>query len=55
MPQLTFQAATLAACFAGVVMTVGFAARESRWGVPMMAVGTVGLLVIISYGIVSRL
>ena len=55
MPALTLQTATLAACFAGLVMTIGFAARETRWGVPMMAVGTVGLLGIISYGIVSRL
>ena len=30
-------------------------ARETRWGVPLLAAGVVGLLLIISYGIVSKL
>ena len=55
MPDFTLQVALFAACVAAGVMTIGFAARETRWGVPLMAVGIVGLLLIISYGIVSKL
>ena len=55
MPEFTPQTALFAACLAAGVMTIGFAARETRWGVPLLAGGIVGLLLIISYGIVSKL
>ena len=55
MPEFTLQVALFASCVAAGVMTMGFASRETRWGVPLMAVGIVGLLLIISYGLVSKL
>ena len=55
MPEFTLQTALFAACLAAGVMTIGFAARETRWGVPVLGGGVVGLLLIISYGIVSKL
>lgn len=55
MPELTLEAtAAIAVAFAGV-MTVGFAARQKRWGPVLMMVGILGFLGIISFGIVTRL
>jgi hypothetical protein len=53
MPEFTLQTAAISTCIAAGVMTVGFAARSTRWGVPLMMAGILGLLAIIGYGIVD--
>ncbi|MDM0073219.1 hypothetical protein QTH90_02420 [Variovorax sp. J2P1-59] len=53
MPEFTLLNAAITTCIAAGVMTVGFAARETRWGTPLMMFGIVGLLAIIGYGIVD--
>jgi hypothetical protein len=53
MPEFTIQTAAITTCIAAGVMTVGFAARATRWGTPLMMAGILGLLAIIGYGIVD--
>ncbi|MGJ7509663.1 hypothetical protein [Variovorax sp. GT1P44] len=53
MPEFTPQTAAIASCIAAGVMTVGFAARSTRWGVPLMMFGILALLAIIGYGIID--
>ncbi len=47
--------AALSAVVAGGIMTVGFAMRSTRWGTPLLMVGIVALLLVIWYGVVSKL
>ncbi|SEA79124.1 hypothetical protein [Variovorax sp. YR216] len=55
MPELTLEATSAIAVAFAAVMTVGFAARQQRWGPGLMVVGILGFLGIISFGIVTRL
>lgn len=53
MPEFTLLNAAIATCVAAGVMTVGFAARATRWGTPLLMAGIIGLLAVIGYGIVD--
>ena len=53
MPEFTFQTAAIAATIAAGIMTVGFAARSTRWGTPLLMAGILSLLAIIGFGIID--
>jgi multisubunit Na+/H+ antiporter MnhF subunit len=54
MPQLTLETTIVIACCFAAVMTIGFAARQRRWGPILMVIGILGFLGVISFGIVTR-
>ena len=55
MPELTPETTSVMAVAFAAIMTIGFAARQRRWGPGLMMVGILGFLGIISFGIVTRL
>ncbi len=55
MIEFTPALAAVSAVVAGGIMTVGFAVRGTRWGTPLLMVGIVGLLLVIWYGVISKL